>query len=92
MSTPIQPSPEVRPAARTGPMTTRGKIVLGLGVVMVLLGAWIALRPLFPGVHPITPSRLLDVAFALFFVLRGLMNVRTGLRARASDRDWGEPK
>lgn len=63
-------------------MTTRGKVVFGLGAVMVLLGAWIALRPLFPGARPITPSRLLDVAFALFFVLRGLMNVRTGLRAR----------
>lgn len=82
MASPMQPSPEVRRGAPGGPMTTRGKIVFGLGVVMVLLGAWIALRPLLPGAHPITPSRLLDVAFALFFVLRGLMNVRTGLRAR----------
>ena len=83
MATELPPSHDPRSAATTGPITVRGKVVLGLGVVMVLLGVWIAMRPLLPGAHPITPSRLLDVAFALFFVLRGAMNVRTGLRARA---------
>lgn len=82
MATEIPPERGVRSGDAAGRMTIRGKIVFGLGIVMVLLGAWIAFRPLLPGARPITPSRLLDVAFALFFVLRGLMNVRTGWRAR----------
>lgn len=82
MATELPPSPDARPGGPAGRMTVRGKVVLALGIVMVLLGAWIALRPFVPGARPITPSRVLDVAFALFFVLRGAMNVRTGLRAR----------
>lgn len=82
MATELPPSRDARREGELAPMSIRGKVVVGLGVVMVLLGAWIALRPVLPGARPITSSRVLDVAFALFFVVRGLMNVRTGLRAR----------
>lgn len=64
------------------PLSGRAKFVLGLGVVMILLGAFIAIRPLIPPSKPITASRLLDVAFAAFFIIRGWMNVRTALRTR----------
>lgn len=71
-------------AARTVPasLSGRAKFVLGLGVVMVLLGIWIAIRPLIPPGAPLTSSRLLDMAFAAFFMIRGGMNVRTALKTR----------
>lgn len=52
-----------------------------LGVVLVALGGFVAVRPLWPPHSTITQSRLLDVAFAAVFLLRGVMNVRSALRA-----------
>jgi len=66
----------------------RAGFTLLIGVVMVIFGAFIALRPLFVHGPPLTPSRWLDVVFALFFLLRGLMNIRVARRA-SSPRDRG---
>ena len=53
-----------------------------LGVVLMALGAFVAVRPLFTRA-PLTSARWLDVAFAGVFLLRGLLNVRTALRRRS---------
>ncbi|HEU4631775.1 MAG TPA: hypothetical protein VFS08_18645 [Gemmatimonadaceae bacterium] len=58
----------------------RRSILLVIGSVMVTLGAFIALRPLWAGPAPLTSSRWLDVAFAAFFLIRGVMTLRTALR------------
>lgn len=49
-----------------------------IGLLMMVLGAIIGSRPLWAGPRPLTQSRWLDVAFALFFLVRGWMNVRSG--------------
>jgi hypothetical protein len=64
-------------------MTTRTRVTLGIGVVMLLLGAFVALRPLWAGPRPLSASRWLDGAFALFFMLRGWMNVRLARKQMA---------
>jgi len=58
----------------------RHRVIFGIGVVMIGLGLFLALHPLFVP-RPVTASRWLDVGFAFFFVLRGLMNVRHAARA-----------
>ena len=63
------------------PLHSRARIVLGIGLVMMALGAFVALRPLWAGARPLTAARWLDVAFAFFFLLRGWLNVRSALRA-----------
>ena len=55
-----------------------------VGVILLIFGAFIALRPLFAHGQPLTPSRWLDVVFALFFLVRGVMNVRSARRASVS--------
>ena len=52
-----------------------------LGVVLIALGGFVAIRPLWRPHATITQSRLLDIAFAAVFLLRGVMNVRSALRA-----------
>ena len=60
-------------------------MVLAIGLVMMALGSYIALRPLWAGTRPLSSSRWLDLAFAAFFLLRGWMNVRSGIvRRRAA--------
>jgi hypothetical protein len=54
---------------------------LALGVILVGLGSFVALRPLWRPHATVTPSRFLDVAFAAVFILRGLVNIRSALRA-----------
>lgn len=74
------------------PVTTRSRITLLVGVVMVLLGAFIALRPLWAGPQPLSASRWLDVGFAAFFLLRGGMNIQTARRhERAAHTADGAP-
>ena len=63
-------------------MTARGTVWLLLGSVMFALGAFVAIRPLFAHGVPLTGTRWLDAAFALVFMLRGWLNVRTALRRR----------
>ena len=53
-----------------------------LGVIMIGLGAYIAGRPLLQSHQALTGSRWFDAAFALFFLLRGWMNVRSALRTK----------
>jgi len=55
-------------------------VMLVLGVVMLGLGGYIAMRPLWTHGAAVTGARWLDVAFALVFMLRGAFNVRTALR------------
>jgi uncharacterized membrane protein HdeD (DUF308 family) len=56
-----------------------------LGVILFLLGAFIAVRPLFVH-HPTTTAQWLDITFALVFMLRGVLNVKTALRRRENAR------
>ena len=58
-----------------------------LGVVLLGLGAYVALRPLWAHGTVLTGSRWLDGMFALVFLLRGTINVRTARtrRARAAE-------
>jgi len=49
---------------------------LGIGAVMAILGVFIALRLLLLHREPLTGTGLLDLAFALFFVLRGALQYR----------------
>jgi hypothetical protein len=55
---------------------------LVLGVILCALGAFIALRPLFTHFAVLTGARWLDVAFALVFLVRGVMNIKSALRRR----------
>lgn len=50
---------------------------------MMGLGAYIALRPLF-GAPAVTGTRLLDMAFAAIFLLRGVMNIRSLRRVQGA--------
>ena len=61
----------------------RYRVVLVIGLAMMALGAFIALRPLWAGPVPMSSSRWIDMAFAAFFLVRGLMNVQGARRALA---------
>ena len=56
----------------------RRRIALVVGPVMLALGAYIALHPLWDRT-PVTGNRWTDMAFATFFLLRGVLYLR-GLR------------
>lgn len=58
------------------------RIPLVIGVVMIVLGAYVALHPLWAPQRPLTASRWLDVTFAAFFLIKGWLNVRTARRDR----------
>ena len=66
-------------------MTSRNILKLVLGVVMVGLGVYIAVRPLFTHNAILTGARWLDMTFAFVFMVRGAINVRSVLRARAAN-------
>ena len=55
---------------------------LVLGWVMIALGAYVAVHPLWSHGSPVTTSLWLDMAFAALFLLRGVMNVRGVRRVR----------
>ena len=59
---------------------------LVLGWVMIALGAYVAVHPLWSHGRPVTTSIWLDMAFAAVFLLRGYMNVRGFRRARVDSR------
>ena len=61
----------------------RYQVVLVIGIAMMALGGYIALRPLWAGPAPMSSSRWIDMAFAAFFLIRGLMNVQGARRALA---------
>jgi hypothetical protein len=67
----------------TGPTPSRPWVfTLVLGVVLMGLGAFIGVRPVFTHWAVLTSARWLDVTFALVFILRGWLNVKTALRRR----------
>ena len=53
---------------------------LVLGLVMIALGAFVAGRALLVGAS-VTRQPLLDVGFALFFLVRGALYLRAARRA-----------
>ena len=55
---------------------------LVLGWIMIALGVYVALHPLWSHGRPVTPSLWLDMAFAAVFLLRGVMNLRGVKRAK----------
>jgi hypothetical protein len=55
-----------------------------LGVVLMVLGAFIGVRPLFTHWAVLTGARWLDVTFAVVFIFRGWLNVRTALMRRGA--------
>lgn len=52
-------------------------VTLVLGVAMFTIGLYVAVRPLWTHNGVLTGARWLDVAFAVVFMLRGLINFRT---------------
>ena len=62
----------------------RSKFLLALGAILILIGLYLALRPLVGAGTPVTSSRFLDMAFAVFFLIRGAMNVRVARRSRVA--------
>jgi hypothetical protein len=66
------------------PIPTRNVVGLTLGTIMVGLGLFVLLRLLATGGEPLTARLWLDLAFALFFLVRGglyLSNLRRTPRA-----------
>lgn len=64
---------------------SRGIFAIITGVIMFALGLFVAARPLWTHNGVLTGTRWLDLAFAVVFMLRGVINVRTGLtRHRAA--------
>ena len=59
-------------------------IRLVLGWVMIALGAYVAVHPLWSHGKPVTMSIWLDMAFAALFLLRGAMNLRSIKRKQPS--------
>ena len=64
----------------------RTQIWFVLGAVMVGLGLYVAMRPLWAHGATVTQSRLLDVGFALLFLVRGWLNVRRAMRMWRAER------
>lgn len=59
----------------------RSRILLALGAILIVIGLYLAIRPLAGSGAPVTSSRFMDMAFAVFFLIRGTMNVRAARRA-----------
>lgn len=59
-------------------------VKLVLGVIMFGLGLFVAVRPLWTHNGVLTGTRWLDMTFALVFMLRGFLNVRTVINRRAA--------
>ena len=62
--------------------TVRWSVGLVLGVAMFVIGLYIAFHPLLHR-GPLTGLWWLDMAFAVVFMLRGLINIRTAMARRA---------
>lgn len=56
--------------------------MLVLGVIMFVIGLYVAVRPLWTHNATLTGARWLDMAFAIVFMLRGVMNVRVAMNRR----------
>jgi hypothetical protein len=60
----------------------RALVLLVLGALMMALGAYVVGRLVATDGGALTGNRLLDGAFALFFLARGAMNVAAARRLR----------
>ena len=60
---------------------TRRRLSFVIGAVMLGLGCYVALHPLWSRT-PVTGNRWMDMAFVAFFLLRGALYVRALRRAR----------
>jgi threonine/homoserine/homoserine lactone efflux protein len=68
-------------------MSRGARLSFILGMVMIALGVAVALAPILAPIvihrPSVTPSRWLDVIFAFFFIVRGVMNIRFAQRSAA---------
>ncbi len=60
--------------------STRARVASAISVVMLGLGTFVALRPLWTSKGPLTDSWWLDGGFAFFFIVRGAVGVRSASR------------
>lgn len=76
------PDPTPRPTGDGRPARgAKAGFSLVVGLVMLGLGSWIALHPLWSREF-VTGQRWTDLAFAFFFLLRGALYLRSLRRAR----------
>jgi uncharacterized membrane protein HdeD (DUF308 family) len=68
-----------------GVSNARWVTTMVLGAIMFAIGLFVALRPLWSRNAVFLGARWLDLTFALVFMLRGVINIRTarGRRQRA---------
>ncbi len=65
-------------------MNSRFSVPFVLGVVMIGLGIFVAVRPLWTHNATITGQRAVDLAFAFYFLLSGTLKIRRAIaKARA---------
>jgi hypothetical protein len=61
---------------------TTARVAFVIGGVMIAIAVYVVAASLWLG-RPVTTSRVLDVAFALFFAVRGWMAIRRARRLRS---------
>jgi hypothetical protein len=61
----------------------RGIVSIVLGAIMFGIGLYVAVHPLWAHGATVSGARWLDAAFAIVFMLRGVINVRTAMRRRS---------
>lgn len=64
----------------------RNRFYVALGAIQLVVGGAVALKPLYGSPGPLTNSRALDMAFAAYFLIRGMMNLRLARRAPPASR------
>lgn len=64
------------------PSLTTARIGLAIAAVMIGIGMYLGTRAGFGVQTPVTGSRGLDVAFAIFFVARGALQVQRWRKTR----------
>ena len=69
------------------PSSARVTLALVTGLAMIAMGLVIVARPLCTARPALTSSAWMDGAFALFFLVRGLMNVRSARQGARHRRD-----
>ena len=67
----------------------RWVVTLVLGVAMFAIGVYVAVRPMWTHNASVTGARWLDMAFAVVFMLRGLLNYRTAMQRRRNQTTQG---
>lgn len=73
------------------PLPPRFAIAFGIAALMIGLGLFVLGRLIGTGGRGVTGPAWLDVAFALFFLLRGAMSLATTRRQLRRERDRQPP-